>query len=327
MELSTAIIVIMAVGLAAAIVNGAMGHGFSTMTVPVALLFYTNRVLNPALVLLEIVINSAILLINRASVPKIWRRMIPIMLGLIPGIAIGSYLLATADSGVVKLATFLILLPLVLLQAAGLRRPIRSERLAGVGLGTGVGVIYSLTTISGPPLACMFTNQGFVQRDYRAALGMIRLTESVITATAYALLGLYSTSSTQILSFILPCVLIGIPIGALLIQRLNPERFRRFSISFNVWVIGFGLSLVLIQMGLVPSPQAFSILAAAILVDSFLLYRYFIIEAQNRGSSNPCTQETLQNLDVHVRGENGGIDPKVRKRQRNLIRTGGRTTE
>jgi hypothetical protein len=36
--------------LFAATVNGALGYGFSSLTVPVALLFLTNRVLNPALV-------------------------------------------------------------------------------------------------------------------------------------------------------------------------------------------------------------------------------------------------------------------------------------
>ena len=40
----------------AATVNGALGYGFSSITVPVALLFYTNRILNPALVLVELVI-------------------------------------------------------------------------------------------------------------------------------------------------------------------------------------------------------------------------------------------------------------------------------
>ena len=37
----------------AATINGALGYGFSSITVPLALFFFTNRVLNPALVLLE----------------------------------------------------------------------------------------------------------------------------------------------------------------------------------------------------------------------------------------------------------------------------------
>ena len=52
----------------AAIVNGALGYGFSSLTVPVALLFFTNRVLNPVLVMVEVVINFYVLIIYRVSV-------------------------------------------------------------------------------------------------------------------------------------------------------------------------------------------------------------------------------------------------------------------
>jgi len=47
--------------LLAAIVNGALGYGFSSITVPLALLFLSNRVLNPALVLIEVVLNAWVL--------------------------------------------------------------------------------------------------------------------------------------------------------------------------------------------------------------------------------------------------------------------------
>ena len=56
----------------AATINGALGYGFSSITVPVALLFYTNRILNPALELVELVINGYVLFINRKSIPNIW---------------------------------------------------------------------------------------------------------------------------------------------------------------------------------------------------------------------------------------------------------------
>jgi len=45
--LDTALIVLVAIALFAAFVNGAIGYGFSSLTVPLALIFYTNRVLNP----------------------------------------------------------------------------------------------------------------------------------------------------------------------------------------------------------------------------------------------------------------------------------------
>ena len=47
-------------------------------------------------------------------------------------------------------------------------------------LGTGIGALYSVTTISGPPLALMLNNQGFVREDFRASLAIIRIAESTL---------------------------------------------------------------------------------------------------------------------------------------------------
>ena len=78
----------------AAIVNGALGYGFSSITVPLALLFLANRVLNPAMVLVEVVLNAYVLWVNRAALPAVWRRLLPIVIGLVPGIALGTIIVA-----------------------------------------------------------------------------------------------------------------------------------------------------------------------------------------------------------------------------------------
>src|SRR3954470_17929201 len=148
--------------LLAAFVNGALGYGFSSLTVPVGLLFFANRVLNPALVMIEVVLNLYVLFINRGGVAGVWRRIYPILLGLLPGVALGSYLLASIHPGWLKFVTYALLLPLILIQAGGLRYPVKAEKLIGVPFGTGLGFLYSVTTISGPPLALLFYNQGFV---------------------------------------------------------------------------------------------------------------------------------------------------------------------
>ena len=91
--LDTAMIVLAAIALLAAFVNGAIGYGFSSLTVPVALVFLTNRILNPAIVLVEVFLNLYVLFINRNGVPAVWRRVFPIVIGLLPGIAVGGLFL------------------------------------------------------------------------------------------------------------------------------------------------------------------------------------------------------------------------------------------
>ena len=127
--------------LIAATVNGALGYGFSSITVPIALLFLTNRVLNPALVPIEVVLNAYVLWHNRDAFSGVWRRALPVVIGLVPGIIIGTTLVAHVSSGWLRFVTYVALLPLILLQAGGYRRPIQSERSAGLAVGGGLGVL------------------------------------------------------------------------------------------------------------------------------------------------------------------------------------------
>src|SRR5215468_1740881 len=193
--MSIHVVYLILITLVAGIVNGGLGYGFSSITVPLALLFLSNRVLNPALVLIEVALNAYVLFVNRDAISVVWRRVVPIALGLIPGVIAGTLIVSRVSPSWLKLWTYVILLPLILIQAAGFRRPIRSERSIGLPFGLGLGVLYSVTTISGPPLALMLNNQGYDKREFRAALGLIRLAESTFTAIAYLTTGLITTTS------------------------------------------------------------------------------------------------------------------------------------
>jgi uncharacterized protein len=269
------VVVLVLITFVAATVNGALGYGFSSITVPVALLFFTNRILNPALVLIELVINAYVLFINRKSIPSVFWRVAPILGGLAVGVGIGSYLLFLVQPAWIKFVTYLFLLPLILLQAAGIRKPIRAEKAIGVPFGVGLGTLYSLTTISGPPLALLFNNQGYPKQDFRAALGIIRLTESSLTAIAYGFIGFYSAGSMEIIPYIVPSVIIGIPLGTYLIRLMDPETFRRICMAFDGLIVGFGLSRVLVELNLASTLTTYSILSIVVLINAYLLFRFF----------------------------------------------------
>src|SRR5262245_63813863 len=259
----------------AAIVNGALGYGFSSLTVPLALLFLTNRVLNPALVPIEVALNAYVLWVNRAALPTVWRRVLPIVIGLAPGVLIGTALVSQVNPGWLKFGTFLVLLPLILVQAAGYRRPIQSERSAGFVFGSGLGVLYSVTTISGPPLAVVLSNQGLAKREFRAGLGIVRLAESTLTALAYYWSGMFTATSLGLIPYILPSVAIGVPIGAFVIRHVRTETFRRLCMSFDAWIVAFGCSTLLRELRLIDGPAAYSVLAIVSAIDLVLLFKFF----------------------------------------------------
>jgi len=203
------------------------------------------------------------------------RRVLPIIIGQLPGIGVGAILLASVQPGWIKFGTYTAILPLILVQAAGWRRPIRSQWLVGLPFGTALGILYSVTTISGPPLAILFNNQGLVKNEFRAGLALVRSAESIVTAIVYFHLGLFVAESQNLLLLIVPAVVIGIPLGAYAIRRLDAETFRRICMSFDAWVVAFGLSRVLIELNLMESPWAYAILVVTILIDAYLLCIFF----------------------------------------------------
>lgn len=258
-----------------AFVNGALGYGFSSVAVPVALLFYTNKTLNPALVIVEVVLNGHVLFIHRKSLPNIWRRVLPIFWGLVPAIFVGSYVLSYVRPEFLKLFTYVVLIPLILCQAAGIRRPIRSEKRFLAPLGVGVGLLYSLTTISGPPLALFLNNQGFSKNDFKAALGLIRFVQAILTAVAYLYLGLYKEMHLSLSLLILPGILLGVPLGASVVRNIGTETFRRIAMSFDLWIVSFGLTRLWISLHVFPAKIAYGMMAAVMSVDGYLLFHYF----------------------------------------------------
>ena len=66
----------------------------------------------------------------------------------------------------------------------------------------------------------------------------------------------------------------------------DAETFRRICMSFDAWVVGFGLSRVLIELSLMESPWAYSVMAITTLIDAYLLYIFFTVQRSVEAVAN-----------------------------------------
>lgn len=233
------------IAFAGAIVNGVLGHGFSTLSVPLALVLVAQRVLNPVLVLLEVFLNGGSFLVSRRAFPAVWPRVRVFAFALLPGVVLGALALRFALPSSLRLFTYALLLPLVLFQAFGPRGAFGSERRQAAPFGFGTGLIYGLTTVSGPVLSTYFHQHDYGKQEYRAAISFLRLVESVATALAYLALGLFNPFVLKATLPLLPIVLLGLGAGALLLRWLSQDAFRHFCIVFNTFAVSFGLAKIL----------------------------------------------------------------------------------
>lgn len=259
MDLSLSIFVILMITTAVAGgVNGGLGYGFSSIVVPVSLTMVPVRVLNPALVLLEVLLNSYSLFVHRKSAAAVWPRARPILAGLLPGVALGGLLFGVVSAQLLKASTYALILPMVALQSFALRWRVRSERRWGVPFGAGLGVLYATTTVSGPPLALYFTNLGLVQDEFRAALALVRVVESVTTLLMYAAVGALTTTGVGMAAAFLPAVLLGLWAGRRLITRIDRAVFGRVCMRVDAVLVTAGLAITIGASGWLPRPAAWA---------------------------------------------------------------------
>jgi len=278
----TVLILLALLSLAASTVNGGLGYGYSSLSTPLAILVFANRVINPVYVGVEAIMNTTMLVLSgKENVKSTFKRVLPIIVALIPGVIVGSIILSAVAPGWARFIVYASILPLILLQAAGVRRPIKSERTTGLPFGAGVGVLYAVTTVSGPPIALFWNNQGLAKSEFKAAIAQIRIAESYTTLITYYLLGLFTTTTLQLFSWIAPPVLLGIPLGIFIVKRIQVETFRRICMSFDAWIVGYGLAVVLGSLfGLIS--LGYAIWGLVSVIDIYLLYRFFSSSAYRK---------------------------------------------
>ena len=167
-------------------------------------------------------------------------------------------------------ATHIVLLPLILV-----RRPAGGGRFArtGRGLVFGGGSASLLGDHDLGPAGVALNNRGFQTGIPRRAR-LIRLAESGMTAIASSSPAC-SAASLALVPGILPSILIAVPIGAFVIRRVNSETFRRVCMSFDAWIVSFGISTLLRDLQILAGYRAYSVMVAVILIDAWLLYRFF----------------------------------------------------
>jgi uncharacterized membrane protein YfcA len=201
--------------------------------------------------------------------------MVPLLIGLLPGVVLGSWVLSSASGSPLKITTYAVLLPLVVAQTAGQRWPLRREKTAAVPTGIAIGALYSATTISGPPIALFLNNQGLAQSQFRAAVYLVRVTESALTTVAYLVLGLFATPALGLAGTLLPSLVLGLPLGIVLLRKVEPEGFRRISMAASAAFISFGLARSLIEIQVVSAVVADAGTVLVILTEVLLVVRFF----------------------------------------------------
>jgi hypothetical protein len=210
----------------AGISKGGFGSGAAFAATPILAL-----VVDPRLALGFML--PLLMLIDVATLGPYWRKWSwpdakLLVLGSLPGVALGVALYAVANADVFRFLIGAMALGFVLFQMGRARGLIRaSERPAGTGAGLLAGLVAGFTSFvshaGGPPVAMYLLSQRLSKTAFQATTVLVFWAVNITKAVPYAFLGIFTAETLWANVLLAPAALLGAWLGVKA-HRIVPER-------------------------------------------------------------------------------------------------------
>ena len=222
------LIAILAVAVGATIM-GTVSFGMGLVVAPILLLF-----LDPKSAI--VTVNAIIPILLSFVLLTTWRHL---QFRLLKGMAVGGVLavplgvlvLESANPTVLRLTIGAAILCLGVLNLLNIQLPMANRR--GSGLLVGFLTSLSITTLSigGPLAAAHIIAQHWHREQMRAALAFYFLCTYIVGFVLYYFIGLVDRDIWVNIALLVPSLVVGFGVGALLARRMNEAVFRYVAIG------------------------------------------------------------------------------------------------
>lgn len=174
-----------------------------------------------------------LMLIDVASLKPYWRKWHTpsarvLILGAVPGVALGSVLYTVVADDVFRLLIGAICILFVVWQggrATGLIRvpPFAFNVAAGAGTGAVAGFTSFVSHAGGPPVAVFLLGQGLAKTTYQATTVIVFWAVNIMKVVPYAFLGIFTVQTLTLDLILVPVALLGTWLGVRA-HHVIPER-------------------------------------------------------------------------------------------------------
>jgi len=206
---------------AAATVIGTVGFGFGLVAVPVLLLY-----LEPQQAV--VVSNSLIGIVMAMVLVRTWRHLrlrasTGLVLGGMAATPIGVLALNSASPSALRITIAVVIIFLGLFSLSSVRLPFAQRRPAGPIFGFLTSLAVTTIGIGGPLGAIYAIAQRWKAETVRAVLALFFLTSDIVAFALYAATGLVGRDTLANIGVMIPGVLIGFGLSAVLVSRIVPR--------------------------------------------------------------------------------------------------------
>lgn len=209
--------------LVAGFTQGITGFGFGLLAIPLLSLFIDIKTAVPLCSLLGILITAFLSLRLRKHIDR--RKILPLLFGCIPGVAVGTLVLKKAPTKLLSLLLGVMLIAYTLYRLTNKQQQGSIHPRWAYVAGFFTGAISSAFSAGGPPTIIYTTLRGWNKNEIKATLSGFFLAGGLAVITSHAFAGL--TTNLVIHYFLLsaPVVTAGVFIGSLLYERIDTSAY------------------------------------------------------------------------------------------------------
>ena len=218
--------------LVAGFVQGLTGFGSALVAIPLLSLILDIKLAVPLCILNGLVITVYLALHLRRHLDR--TKILPLVLGSIPGVFAGATLLQRVDAGIIRFCIGLLLVSYSLYNLLVRPRSFGLSRPWGYAAGFLTGAIGAAFSAGGPPAIIYTTMAGWNKEEIRATLSGFFVANSIVTALVHALTGVATPATARIFLVTAPFVLVGTVAGSHVSTKINQQAYLRIIYLFLV---------------------------------------------------------------------------------------------
>ena len=226
--------------LLAGFVQGLTGFGSALVAIPLLSFILDIKTAVPLCMLNGLIITGYLAIKLRRHLDR--DKILPLLIGSIPGIVVGVVLLKEVDASFIRYGIGGLLIGYSLYNLIVTPRPLNPGKAWGYLAGFLTGTIGAAFSAGGPPAIIYTTLTSWKKDAIKATLTGFFAVSGSITATVHAVSGITTLTTVQIFAATAPFVLIGTSLGSLVSGRIKRKTYLQI-IYFFLIVMGIMMLL------------------------------------------------------------------------------------
>jgi uncharacterized membrane protein YfcA len=157
-----------------------------------------------------------------------------LVLGGLAATPIGVLALNSASPGVLRITIAIVIIVLALVSLKNIQLPFTRSKMAGPSFGFLTSLATTTIAIGGPIAAIYAISQEWKPDRIRATLALLFITSDIVAFALYAATGLVTRDTLANIGVMIPGLIIGSGLAAVLVNRINDRIFRHAMIAVIV---------------------------------------------------------------------------------------------